>query len=337
MSPSRKASAKPKQKQSEGATRKKAGDQYNFKNAKAERDAFYGGSHEINYYIGTSPEEADPLLDPGWKPSTSWEPETILIPESSFLMGIKGEDIKDLMEKYGGEEADYRNETDQQNDPEQRKVHLLTYRIGKYPVTNEQYAKFMYKTDRSALEIGWKSQEIPDGKKHHPVTGVSWYDALEYCRWLSGETKRHYILPNEAQWEKACRGVKFALDSKSYPWGDEFDGARCNHGRSELSAVNQYFPQSDYGCFDFVGNVRQWTCSLWGTDPDGPDPEYAYPWSDDDRNEMGASPLVWRVLRGSSFVDEPNMLRCSCRRGDSPGSRGNPGYGFRVRLRIDVK
>jgi formylglycine-generating enzyme required for sulfatase activity len=205
----------------------------------------------------------------------------------------------------------------------------------------------MRKTGRSAMDIGWKSQKIPEGRENHPVTGVSWYDALAYCNWLSEQTRRPYSLPNEAQWEKACRGGNRTF----FPWGEEFDSARCNHGQPELAAVNKYAEQNDYDCFDFVGNVRQWTRSLWGTNYAAPDPDYRYPaWDggggdlmiaqpvqwDETHDDLEAPRFVWRVLRGSSFGDELSMLRCSYKSADSPESRGFPGsrYGFRVAMKV---
>lgn len=252
-----------------------------------------------------------------------FEPETVYIPEGPFWMGSPGgEDIPDFETPSG-------------------RVQLPAYRIGKFPVTNKEYAVFMRKTGRSALDIGWRSHKIPDGAEYHPVTGVTWYDALAYCRWLSEQTqnKRQYSLPSEAQWEKACRGGKQTF----FPWGDEFDETRCNQGRSQLAPVEHYGAQNEYGCYDLVGNVRQWTRSLWGTNYAGPDSEYAYPWEDgqdqqdaysweEERDDLEASRLVWRVLRGSSYGDERSLLRCSYKCGDSPESRGYPGsrYGFRV-------
>jgi Uncharacterized conserved protein len=240
----------------------------------------------------------------------SYEPKTIRIEEGPFWMGSEpGEGIPDYEQP-------------------QCQISIPAFRIGKYPITNKQYEVFMKEKGISALKIGWPTQKIPEGREEHPVTGVTWYEARAYCQWLSGKTGRNYMLPNEAQWEKACRGGNRYF----YPWGDELDPARSNHGEPKIAAVNKYFEQNDYGCYDLVGNVRQWTCSLWGNTPDAPDPKYAYPWDDDGRNNPDESSLVWRVVRGSSYEDEPVMLRCSARTGVFPESRGYPGsrYSFRV-------
>lgn len=210
-------------------------------------------------------------------------------------------------------------------------VSLAAYRIGKYPVTNAQYEEFIRQTGRLAtLHMGWEGQRVPRGLEKHPVSGVTWYEALAYCQWLSEKTGRNYSLPNEAQWEKACRGGNDFI----YPWGNEVDSKRSNQGCSALAAVDAYPPQNDYGCFDLVGNVRQWTCTLWGEKR--VPPEFTYPWKEDRRNDLTANRQIRRVVRGSSFKDNANLLRCSARSGMLPEDVGFSGsrHGFRVVMLI---
>jgi len=242
------------------------------------------------------------------------EPETISIPAGTFKMGSEP--------RYGIPTYE----------TPQHEVFLPAYRIGKYPVTNKEFEIFVRDKGISVPQkMGWDGQKIRKGKEDYPVIGVTWKDAMAYCLWLSKKTEREYLLPNEAQWEKACRGGNTTI----FPWGDEFDSKRCNQGHSEIASVKAYGEQNDNGC-DFVGNVRQWTCTLWGREEDAPDPEYAYPWSDDGRNSVSnvTDELVWRVLRGSSFKEKINQLRCSVRLGDFPESRGNQWglYSFRVAM-----
>ncbi len=172
-----------------------------------------------------------------------FEPKTIYIPEGPFWMGSPA----------GAEIPSH--------ETPQHEVILPAYRIGKYPVTNAQYEEFIRETGRPVSpSTGWDGQRVPKGIEENPITGVTWYESLAYCQWLSEKTRRSYSLPNEAQWEKACRAGHNSL----YPWGDEFDPKRSNHGCATIASVKAYPAQNDYACFDLVGNVRQWTASLWG-------------------------------------------------------------------------
>jgi formylglycine-generating enzyme required for sulfatase activity len=80
-----------------------------------------------------------------------------------------------------------------------------------YPVTNSQYEEFVREKHIPVAPVmGWDGQRVPPGLENHPVAGVTWYEALAYCQWLSEKTGRSYSLPNEAQWEKA-RSVNVSL------------------------------------------------------------------------------------------------------------------------------
>jgi len=156
---------------------------------------------------------------------------------------------------------------------------------------------------------------------------------MAYCQWLSEKTGRNYSLPNEAQWEKACRGGNGFV----YPWGNDLEAGCSNHGCEAIAAVDAYPAQNEFGCFDMVGNVRQWTCSLWGEKRSQPDARYLYPWRNDQRNSLSANRQIRRVVRGSSMRDSIVALRCSARNGQLPDDPGLPGlrHGFRVVINLE--
>lgn len=258
----------------------------------------------INRFLGSAPISVQ-----------DFEPETIHISAGTFIMGSNA---GDGIPNY---------------ETPQHQVNLPEYRIGKYPVTNAQYEEFIRQTGKLATSsMRWDGQRVPSGFENHPVTGVTCFEALTYCQWLSEKTGRKYTLPNEAQWEKACRGGNNYI----YPWGNELDPKRSNQGCSTLAPVDAHPAQNDFECFDFVGNVRQWTCTLWGEKRIPPDPKFAYPWKEDRRNDLSVSRQIRRVVRGSSFKDSSSLLRCSARSGQVPDDVGLPEarHGFRVAMLV---
>jgi formylglycine-generating enzyme len=115
-----------------------------------------------------------------------------------------------------------------------------------------------------------------DGRKRHPVVHIAYEDAEAYARW-AGKS-----LPTEAQWEFAARG---GLDGLPYAWGTELapNGLMlANYWQGEFPwqnlALDQYegtspvgaFPPNDYGLFDMIGNVWEWTSDWFSARLPGP-------------------------------------------------------------------
>ena len=82
-----------------------------------------------------------------------------------------------------------------------RTEHVNIFAIARKPVSVGEYAMFVDAT-RHDPPMGW------DEKRHatdRALEGVSWADAVAYCRWLTIGTGRIYRLPDEREWEKAAR------------------------------------------------------------------------------------------------------------------------------------
>ena len=256
-----------------------------------------------------------------------FEPETIFIPGGPFLMG------SDDPAASAAEQP-------------QHAVELPDFRIARYPVTVRQYAAFIKDCKEQPAPRGWFNREPPSELPDHPVVNVNWHDAVAYCAWLSEQTGRHYLLPSEAEWEKAGggergtgkQGNKETRENKRrYPWGDEWVEGRCNVGSSGTTAVTAFAAgASGYGVEDLLGNVQEWTRSLWGLQPAQPD--YGYPYDPADGREITDPeklPALARLVhRGGSYKSQPDDLRCSARGNALPDSR-IAWRGFRVAMVIE--
>jgi formylglycine-generating enzyme required for sulfatase activity len=242
---------------------------------------------------------------------------------------------------------------DPQIDNDEKPQHRLDipydYWMGRTPVTNGQFAAFVrdssYATDAEKdgwawlwlVEDGqwqkvegasWRHPLGPDSdletRGDHPVVSVSFHDARAYCRWLDTGASNalpegyHFRLPSEAEWEKAARGP----DARVWPWGDHFEPTLCNYGGSGsigVVPVGAHSPDADsvYGLADMAGNIWEWTTTLWGNSRY--ERSYQYPYRlGDGRDREDADDGYYRIIRGGSFKDGPDALRCACRDLDPP-------------------
>ncbi len=256
-----------------------------------------------------------------------FEPETVLIPAGPFLMGSADPSLPAAEQP-------------------QHTVHLPDFRIGKYPVTVRQYAAFIKDKKDQPAPQGWFNREPPADRLDHPVSNVSWLDALAYCAWLSGQTGRRYTLPSEAEWEKACSNdfsrsapheTTEVVTTNKYPWGEEPVEGRCNAASGGTTPVTAHpAGASAYGVEDLLGNVQEWTRSLWGRQPAQPD--FGYPYDPSDGREVTAPeklPAQARLVhRGGSFKSQPADLRCTARGNALPDSK-IAWRGIRVAMHIE--
>ena len=199
------------------------------------------------------------------------------------------------------------------------RVYVETFWLDRTPVTCEQYEIFIaasgYQDSRWWSVEGWawlQSAQVTQplywsdaaDRAHHPVCGVSWYEADAYARFVG---KR---LPTEAEWEKAASWNPIALQRQTYPWGElepTANDCNCNHAVGHTTPVDAYpAGNSPYGCEDMLGNVWEWTAS-WFDRYAGFE---AYPY-------RGYSQAYFdgqhRVLKGSSWATQPSSMRCAFR------------------------
>jgi hypothetical protein len=110
------------------------------------------------------------------------------------------------------------------------------FAIARYPVTNAQYTRFVdargYETQRWWTDAGWQARKEESWTEprfwrdtkwngmEYPVVGVSWFEAVAFCRWLREVTDDEtVVLPTEQQWQRAAQGD----DERIYPWGNDWD------------------------------------------------------------------------------------------------------------------
>lgn len=189
----------------------------------------------------------------------------VLIPEGRFIMG-----------KDSPGPSDWKPE---------HTVRISSFYMDKYEVTNQQYEKFCNATGY-ALPQFWGNDEFRSGPAFpdHPVTGVSFIDAMNYAKWAG---KR---LPTEAEWEYAARG---GLSGKSFPLGDNADSTTINFGKKFKGTLKAgSFPSNGFGVYDITGNVWEWTMDYYDGD------YYQVSPSDNPRGPEGGR---FKVIRGGSW------------------------------------
>lgn len=186
-------------------------------------------------------------------------------------------------------------------------VTIAPFRIGRYPVTNVLYARFIAATGRA-----WVSPEADKPERANaPATDVTWRDARAFCAWLTAQWRTTgriganeiVRLPTEPEWERAARGDQPDSPEVVYPWSQGWNSDAANSEETGFNApcAVGLFPAgiSPYGCSDMAGQIWEWTSTLWGSDMASP--SFAYPYREDGREDPEAGPDIRRVLRGGSF------------------------------------
>ncbi|MGM0417510.1 MAG: SUMF1/EgtB/PvdO family nonheme iron enzyme [Thermodesulfobacteriota bacterium] len=185
------------------------------------------------------------------------------------------------------------------------------------------YAWIGYKWDKS-WKYSWESPGF-DQTEDHPVTCITYNDALEFVKWLSNKEGLNYALPSEVQWEYSCRAgtdtpfaygecvldtqANFAANSKRLD---------CPEGRyREKTTATGSLEPNNWGIYDTHGNVFEW-CSDW--------------YKPYDAEENSNSGKDGKVIRGGGWDTGINNLRSGNRFSEDPDTAKN-NIGFRLVLK----
>lgn len=232
--------------------------------------------------------------------------ELVRIPGGTFLMGSPE-----------SEEGRSRDEGPR------RKVTVSSFYLGRYPVTNEEYARFLEANPDIREPDYWSDRRF--NRARQPVVGVSWKDAVRFAEWAGGR------LPTEAEWEYGARAGSqtrwFYGDDEAllgnYAWYRENSGGQTQEvGRKQPNV---------WGLYDVHGNVWEWVQDGWHDSYKGA-PEDGSAWVIEN-GRPGVQRAGLRVIRGGSWGSGPWSLRSAFRRGCTPDSRS---YGIGFRLAQDV-
>jgi formylglycine-generating enzyme required for sulfatase activity len=198
-----------------------------------------------------------------------------------------------------------------------------TFALATTHVTRQQFKRFR-------PEVAETREFAPD--KRCPIFGATWYEAAEYCNWLSKQeglqenewcyeankdgkhaegmspavdylNRTGYRLPTEAEWEYACRAG--SVTSRYYGESKDLLG---KYAWFDANAENHVWPvaslkPNDSGLFDMHGQLWVWCQDRYiNSKAKGPQDER-------------------RVVRGGSWGEPAGVVRCANRSGALPNNR----------------
>lgn len=217
--------------------------------------------------------------------------DMVYIPSGKFLMGSPTEEIG----RYNYER-------------EQIEVEISSFFMSKYLVTQEQW-KNISKLPKTQIDLVSTPSKFKGANK--PVECVSWHEVNEFCRRLNILSGRNYRLPNEAEWEYACRSNTVS----PYSFGDnitaEIANFQDNAGQNKTehtTVVGSFGIANNYGLYDMHGNLFEWCLD----------------YSDDN----------YQVRRGGSWASHKRYCRSAYRYMEAAENK-NEFLGFRIILPID--
>jgi formylglycine-generating enzyme required for sulfatase activity len=248
--------------------------------------------------------------------------EQVWVPAGSFQMGTDNAEIQKLMalNPTGFVLGEFPSEQPQ------HEVRITAgYWIDKYEATNKTFHAFVeeggYQNQNYWSAEGWEwlakqpVDQLPlyclGNLPENPAACITWYEAEAYSKWRGGR------LPTEAEWEYAARGPQ----SLVYPWGNDFDGSRCNVVDSKgFKPVGSYPTGVSWvGAFDMAGNVMEWVHDWLGSYSAGAA-----------ENPTGPATGKVKVEKGGWWGSTLFVARSAYRHFEDPPEYGDVHIGFRV-------
>ena len=232
---------------------------------------------------------------------------------------------------------------------------VTPFKISKLAVSNEEYEQFVnsggYEQRKYWCVNGWNWKT--KNNINHPVywrmnndtntwqvrlfdkwnslnakaavVNINWYEANAYCKWSQRR------LPTELEWEVAASavpsddGLSLMSEKRYFPWGGEApESEHANFNGERLGPVDvneKSTGDSAFGCRQMLGNVWEWTDSIF----------YPYPDFTPDMYEDYSQPLFGktRVLRGGCWATRARLMRNTWRNYYGP-ERNDVFAGFRT-------
>lgn len=230
-----------------------------------------------------------------------YDPPMIDVPAARVTLGLDPDEVPRVVDDFKayGVLADWI-----EKETPRHEVELEAYRIARYPITNQEYLRFMRETAHPEFPSSWTFGNYPDHCPNRPVYTISPESADQYASWLSQKTGRRFRLPTEAEWEYAAHP-----EGAEFPWGATFEPDCCNTVESGIlqSVPIGIFPKgvSPCGCEDMAGNVEEYVADNYAP----------YPGARFIEDDLVATQGAYRVARGGSFTRFRDLARCKRRHG----------------------
>jgi len=230
----------------------------------------------------------------------------VWIPPGEFLMGSPsdGSDSE-------SSDAEY---------PKHKVVIAKGFCMSAHEVTFDEFDQYV--NDSEDIDL---PSDMGRGRGQHPVTNVTWKQALGYSVWLSKKTGKKYALPSEAQWEYAARAGTMTprpwdndskspcnyenlFDSESFPvihkaWAPDWRPFTCEDKHVYAAPVGSY-EKNPWGLHDMLGNVVEWVADCYHKNYSTSPPTDGSAWLED-----GGGVCQMRVVKGGSWYHPMNQTR----------------------------